>query len=296
MTESKIPAGELYSRVYLDRGAPKQDDKKFRIRLGAYCDEQFRYHTFGRSVTRYLMREAALKVPWAGSDFDFTNFFLNLKLRDLLDCITIIWRHLSEPNDEGITYQENRIQGEYWRRFVARSLKEENMLYRIDNKCGVRYVIDEQFELARQSTLVYLENKRYGAARDSFQKAFEHMNKIPRQTTEALRSIFDSLETVAKLMIPGAPKLDSNLVKTQLKGVLQNIYSATDPIIKRAAGKMFEAFADWVDACHNYRHAPGSPEPTPPTDDFTVFTLSSGAAILRWLITIDQILLQKSKV
>ena len=67
----------------------------------------------------------------------------------------------------------------------------------------------------------------------------------------------------------------------------QKIYGA-NPTALRAAGKVINAFGDWVDACHNYRHEEGVEEPSQPPIDLAVSLISMGSSQLRWLISLDQ--------
>jgi hypothetical protein len=46
-------------------------------------------------------------------------------------------------------------------------------------------------------------------------------------------------------------------------------------------------FADWVDACHNYRHEDGIEEPSQPPIELAVELIGVGGSFLRWLIWMD---------
>jgi hypothetical protein len=61
----------------------------------------------------------------------------------------------------------------------------------------------------------------------------------------------------------------------------------SNPTAQRAANKSVSALADWVDACHNYRHEEGVEEPSQPPIELAVELISTGASFLRWLISID---------
>ena len=50
---------------------------------------------------------------------------------------------------------------------------------------------------------------------------------------------------------------------------------------------LFDGFADWVDALHNYRHGQPSKQPVAPSEEVAIYVLSSGSAFLRWLIGIN---------
>jgi hypothetical protein len=40
MTDAERPSGELFSRLYIDRGAPAQDSQFFRNRLSGYLSRK----------------------------------------------------------------------------------------------------------------------------------------------------------------------------------------------------------------------------------------------------------------
>jgi hypothetical protein len=61
-----------------------------------------------------------------------------------------------------------------------------------------------------------------------------------------------------------------------------------DATALRAANKSLNAFGDWVDACHEYRHEQGVEEPSQPPIDLAVQLISVGSGFLRWLVNIDQ--------
>jgi hypothetical protein len=67
---------------------------------------------------------------------------------------------------------------------------------------------------------------------------------------QAIRGVFNAAECVFMLMYD-RPRLASGDVT--FKPTVQRLFSA-DPSALRAATKSFEAFAEWVDACQNYRH------------------------------------------
>ena len=50
---------------------------------------------------------------------------------------------------------------------------------------------------------------------------------------------------------------------------------------------MIHSFADWVDACHNYRHEEGVEEPSQPPLDLAIELIGVGSGFLWWLISAD---------
>ncbi|RJQ75527.1 MAG: hypothetical protein C4519_15755 [Desulfobacteraceae bacterium] len=159
------------------------------------------------------------------------------------------------------------------------------MGYFLDERCGVHHLVDQEFEHNRQSTLKCLENSRYGGVRSAFENAYSHFDSQPQDTKVAVRSIFEALEILTKLMAK-TDKLNKSAVENMLEPLALR-QCGTDETARRAVHKMFLGFAEWVDAIHFYRHGQGQSEPVAPSIDFAVYALSSGTGFLRWLLTID---------
>ena len=101
-----------------------------------------------------------------------------------------------------------------------------------------------------------------------------------------MRAVFDANENLFKLMFPQAPRLTASEVKSRLRPVLERRYGS-DATARRAALKVADALSEWVDGVHNYRHAEGAEEPTPPPFSLALVLMSNGAAFLRWLAEMD---------
>jgi hypothetical protein len=105
---------------------------------------------------------------------------------------------------------------------------------------------------------------------------------------QSIRGVFNAVECVFKLMSPKASKLTSADAIKSLQATAQKLYGG-NPVALRATNKVVNAFCDWVDACHNYRHEEGVEEPSQPPIDLAVDLISLGSSHLRWLISIDQV-------
>lgn len=280
MTEAVPPAGEFFSRVYLRPAQRLPDSEKARTRLGAYIQTQVAPNVIaGRraALSNYIKMEAGYVVPWDGS-YSFEDLLTSGPVDRVLDVITTVWRWLGSVGETG--------QAKAWLEFARRVLREENVGYMLDDRAGAHYFIDEAFEQNRVAALQSLGGPRYAGVQKAFESAHGFLDPSQQDTKAAVRSMFEALEILAKLMVPGAPRLNKALVEGRLKALAVSTY-AGDPVASATTEKVFDGFALWVDALHNYRHGQGTTEPVAPPVDATVFVLSSGAAYLRWLITID---------
>ncbi len=282
MTEA-APAGELFSRVYLERGAPLQDNARFRNRLDAFLADFWKEH---RGISHYLKQEAGLIIPPRGSSYNFEKFFANDPIEHVLDAITLIWQYLRA------TYQQWTKAGtltfpaaDAWHAFVSRALREENLGYRIDAECGVHYFMDEEFERNRVSALSCLGAARYAGVKTALEAAHGYLDAQPADTKASVRSAFEALEILARLMDPASKNLNKWMVENKLKPLA--LAGAAEATEQDTVSKLFDGLAQAVDGLHNYRHGQPTEEPVAPSMNMAVYSLSTIAASLRWLVAVD---------
>lgn len=272
MSDSK-PVGKPYSHVYLERAAAVEDSPRLRNRLRAYLENLPHQH-LGRVADR-IGEETGARVDSSSVPRHFTE----CSLPDLLDNITHTVNAL-----KGVTHQSGPWPAGSWFKFVQRCLREENLAYVLDEAGGVHPAFDEEFDALRRSTIAALSGPRYSAALHSFEESIADL-KQPRDTRDAVRKVFDAIENVAKLMVPQISRLGATEVEKSLKPVA---ISGLTGAGKEATKLMLSGMADWVNACHQYRHAPGGEEPEPPSLELAIWIVSTGAGHLRWLVGVDQ--------
>jgi hypothetical protein len=281
------PAGQLFSRLYIKRGAPTQDSQLFRNRLSGYLEAK--HYPDYRDIAKYLQQEAGLIVVsmWVEKSgyayFDFPKFFTETKIEFVLDSITLIWQFLKGKYT--IERTSRAPKADAWHEFVARAFRQENISYSLDDLCGVHYFVDEEFERNRVSVLRAAGAPRYAAVRHAFESAHSYLDAQPPDTKASVRSMFEAIEILARLMDANSNNLNKWQVENKLKPqVLSKINDLTE---KAALSKLLDGVADWVDALHIYRHGQGVQEPVNPSLETAVYVLSSGAATLRLLLGTD---------
>lgn len=277
MNENKPSTGKRFSHVYCERGEPAKDSILFRRRLGVFIDDEFDQISYKLAV--YVRKESGI-APFSSSSF--INLFEREDIHTILDLITIIWRFLkqSEKLDRHF-YGRNK-----WRDWVDRVLKEENIGYWVDEACGIHYLVDQEFEHNRFCTLKYLNRTEYTGIRDAFTSAYHYFDCDEPDTKAAVRSMFESLEILAKLLTD-CHRLNKSVVKDKLKKRAEEAYR-NEPTVLKVIPSIFNSFAEWVDSIQVYRHGQNEPEPVNPPIEIAVLVLSSGASYLRWLLEIDQ--------
>lgn len=304
--------GRLFTDLYCEPTDPTEDSVVLRRRLGAYI--QSTLHAEHWELHQYLRREAGFAVEMTGVYHHYEKFVLQLPTIELLNCITHVWRFiwskhktfvrpnsaseklaaefLKQRGKSGSTRpiapqgEWRSTEAESWREFVERVMREENVAYRIDDAGGIHPAIDVEFEHSKESLIRGLADARYSAVRTALEDAHRTLGIEHRNTKSAVRSMFEALEILTKLMVPSASRLDDGTVKRDLVGIVRAAYAA-DPTASSAAAKMMEGFAKWVNSLHIYRHGQGTEEPVAPPLEFAIYVVSSGSAWLRLLLDVD---------
>lgn len=270
--------GKRFSLLYLDRSKLLRDSQRFRNRLAAFYRESL--NNYESKIAGAIHLEVGADVPYGYAGYNFTDFFKKAELRDILDSITVIYNVIINDGP--------KMLAEEWKQFVQRTFLEENLGYRLDKKCGVHYSVDEEFERNRFSTLSVLDNPRYNAIRAAYDMAYQYLDNDPIDTKAAVRSIFESIEILTKQMV-STKNLNKWIVENTLKEKCLGVY-AKDETAKKVISQMFDGFAQWVDALHDYRHGQPNIEPVAPPLNVAIYIISTGTSFLRWLIEINNVL------
>jgi hypothetical protein len=274
------PAGQRFSHVYLQGGQLLQDSKRARKRIAALIDSL----ADEDGLSSYLVREMGVDVTYQAYGVAWSATVSSFEQRDVLDLITVTFRFLTAKRRSGM---HDPDANDRWLKECGRILREENLSYEIDGAGGVHFKVDAEFAASTRASIVALALPRYANARAEFEKAMNALAGSTVDGKEGIRGVFNAAECIYKLMNPKAPKLTSaDAIKT-LQVDAQKVYRA-NPTAVRAAGKAINAFADWVDACHYYRHEQGVEEPSQVPIDLAVSLISMGSSQLRWLISLDQ--------
>lgn len=287
------PTGERFSQIYLDRGPPARDSDRFRRRLAQQFDSLVGGYEKASEFGKFLVSRAGMAVRQSAAGTYYPKeVFLSGEVRDMLDAITLFHERLARPHAAKLHVQQLVSRRRFaepstphprlWLDFVAAAMREENVGYRVDEKCGVHFYVDEQFERNRSATLEVLGSPLLAAARASYEDAFRHLDSNPRDSKAAVRSMFESLEIVAKQIVPGAQRLNRELIEKKLREACLCVASS-DATEQGVLKNMFDSLIDWVTGLHSYRHGQASNEPVAPSEELAVYVLSTGSAHVRQL-------------
>ena len=171
---------------------------------------------------------------------------------------------------------------------MQRVLREENLFYRVDERCVVHFAEDEEFERNRVSALTCLEARRYAAVRNDFEGAFRKLDPGQQELKGAIVSMHQATESLCKIIIDSSDftRLNDRSVQKHIKPMAQAVYES-NPAAKDSAGLFVQGLCDWVNATQPYRHGQKSEEPHQPPVELVVAILSAGATYIRWLATLD---------
>lgn len=209
-------------------------------------------------------------------------FFIKLSIPEFLDSITVVVRFL----DQHLPSRSATFIAE-----AARVLREENLAYEIDSLGGIHPLIDAVFSATRQSAVLALNGERYNATAELIDLVERNLLQEPSNYVGAIRAVFGANENLFKLMY-NVPRLDARTAGGKLLADQQSIY-AGHPNSQKVSAKMLEAFKEWIDAAHFYRHEQGETEPNQPVEEIAIAMISQGLSHVRWLAQLDKKLLQR---
>lgn len=273
--------GQRFSQVYLRRSDLLPDSMRMRNRLAGIIaqtgDSSEEFNNFGRRIER----EQGILLGSTNYGYQWPPIFQRLEIRDVLDSITTIYSAISHYDDKRRA-QKQKLFLENCRRIFS----EEQVRYRIDDKGGVHFAVDQEFEAVRISTISGLGASRYNGVRALYDEAFAALDRTPPDGKAALRSAFFATESLFRLIFPSAHQLSSSEVQKHLEPLVNRLYANQKPAINLAQ-KLVASLRDWIDGAHFYRHEPGDEEPAQPPLELAIYMVSEAGGHLRWLAKLD---------
>jgi hypothetical protein len=237
---------------------------------------------YGDKFEKHAEEELGIHTPWSTSK-NWTTCLEEWPIEDVLNVVTVLCQFVAGlvPPAQG---------AEVCRRVASRFnriFEQENLSYRVDEKGGVHFHIDEEFTRNAQTTMAGLQNPRYTNSLDLFERGMAAMSEATPDYKTGIRNVFAATEGLFRLMFPRSPRLTADQTAI-IEPLLQSRYSG-DPTAAGAASKLLMSFKDWIEACHFYRHEPGKPdEISQPPPEIAVHLVSVGAAFLRLLLELDE--------
>lgn len=274
------PLGQRFSHVYLRKDEFLQDSPRARRRVAALIASTKDADGLGG----FLISELGIDVIYGMANLDWASTLGKYTTPDFLDVITLAYRFLNQKRGRAM---HDPGANEKFLRTCRRIFAEEALSYVIDDAGGVHFKIDAEFASNSNSAIAALTAPRYGNALAEFEKGMAALSSATPDGKEGIRGVFGAAECLYKLIFPKAAKLTSAEALKNLQSAVQSLY-VTDAVAQRAASRMVNSLADWVDACHNYRHEQGVEEPSQPPLDLAIEMVSAGSGFVRWLVRFDK--------
>ncbi|MCE8419138.1 hypothetical protein LZ190_10535 [Rhodovulum sulfidophilum] len=284
--------GKRFSHVYLVRGEPERDSKKARFRLAKLAERScppakpLRHGSsvdYNKNAQEKIENELGVRFgtqSTAGALIRSWDWYFNkVTVTEMLDTITVVAAslHNQYTNDD----KRGRFLSE-----ARRILKEENLAYEIDEIGGVHPLVDATFSVAMETAISGMDTPRYAASAEFINRIDGYLLQNPQDFIGAIRAVFGACENTFKLMYE-APRLDARAAGERIGGDQQRLY-AEHPTLQAASAKMLEAFKQWVNAAHFYRHEQGVEEPNQPAPEVAILLISQGLSFARWLTVLDR--------
>jgi len=270
--------GERFSLLYARPGDLASDSARARHRIGTLFRETvFNGHL--ELLAAYLGRNLGILLPGDGKyPSTWHQFVRECRIADFLDAVTLVYRyffwHVSEET------------ASWWREAIRKIFAEEHLAYQIDDIGGVHPRIDEEFQRNLGSAIAALKSERYHAVRELLERASGHLSAEPANYKQALRATWAAADALFALMFPRA-QLTADEMGSRLRPLVERIY-AQDAATKEAALGMLTGFQTWVEAATRFRHRPGTADGAQPPADVAILSISCAAALLRWLVGLDE--------
>ena len=266
--------GKRFSQVYLTGGEALPDSSRARVRMARLVKRLgLTGQTYGQGFVGLIEHELGVPVPRNSLlQYSATEFIEQCDLRDFLDLVSLVHSH----------YDDVPEVAQDWLPGCRRIFSEERLRYVINDAGGVRFSLDAAFERSVPAVVHGLGHPALRGALDSFEKSLAALSETPPDGKAAIRNVFEAVEITFRTLCPGPPRIGDSEITRHLVPKLDSTY-AGDVVAKRAAGKLAQSLAEWVDGAHFYRHGQTGEEPVQPPLDLTVAIVSGGTSLLRWL-------------
>ncbi len=196
-----------------------------------------------------------------------------MSIHDLLSVVTLLGTSLDTP-----AYRKNfRL----FRDGVQRIFAEERVGYSVDEKLGIHPALDAEFERSISSIIGVLTKTEYSTEAEFIRQSEMALLADPLDGRAAINAVYQAAENLFKRLTK-KQNITVRSVRADLRPIA--VFSdSRDDKGNRAVDKMLTSFEEWVAACHNYRHAPGSNATLQPTEALALLMVSQGYAYVRWL-------------
>jgi len=269
---------ELFSRKYISVEKVEDSDRARNRFIAMFEELRYASDFPAGELAKDIKLKLGVQVPFQerhrGCFYYFDSWYQRCELRDWLDSITLLYLKL-----QGETQNEFML-------FTNEIFIDAGLPYEINDTGSVGYRVDAEFARDINATICGLKQNNFKGANDKFIEGVSILYSLDGNNGTAIYTIFQSLENIFRIIFPNVSRLGTKEIKEQLKkSTLETIYEGRNI---NAMSRIVIAFCEWVNACHQYRHADGKLEKSDVPLDVAVLIISNGSAYLRWLLDFKQ--------
>jgi len=264
--------GELFSRNYLRPEVKLSDSPRARRRAySAFSDYR---DAVGVDFVQAVKRALGAEYPYGSYDYDHERFWTKCEIRDFLGGITLTYRLLRPYKRDAKFLEEMR-----------EIFQQEGLHYRIDDACGVHYLVDEEFSRSTEATLEGLGAARFTGARQALEDGLQGLTAGNISGKALIRGVFEAAESVFLILVSdsNANRLNEQVVEKLLRPKLAIRYEGV-PNGEDKISRVLDTFNKWVKAAHPYRHGAHFEEVHEAPLDEAVLLASIGMSFIRYMV------------
>lgn len=264
--------GELFSRNYL-RPAKKLPDS-IRARRRALAVFEVYSRLISDEFVARVKRTLGAHYPSGPYGPSHTRFWTESDVRDFLGAITLVFRLLQPSHGTAYLAEMRDI------------LSQEGLHYRIDDKGGVHYLVDEEFSWVTESTIQGLGSQRFAGARHALEEGLKALTAGKLSGKALIRGVFEAAESTFLVLVADSKvnRLNETAVDKYLRPKLLARYEGV-PDAEDKVARVLDTFSKWVKAAHPYRHGAAFEDVHEAPIDEAVLLASTGMAYIRYMVS-----------
>lgn len=263
--------GELFRRNYQRPIMPLSDSSRARQRL---------YKLFDSTGTKqdregfHNVVEAKLGIEYPSSTWGYLDreFWTKAEVGDVLSAVTL-WC---------------RSAGQHFRDEARHVFIQEHLRYRIDDKGGVHFLVDEEFERTIAVTIAGLGAPRFASSLHALEEGLSNLGTTKQSGKGLIRGVFEAVES-AFLEVVGKPsgldRVNAPAIDKYLKPILLQHYAAY-PEADDKVDRLLEHFKYWTKSAHPFRHGAALEQIHEAPLDLAILSATQGIGYLRFLASL----------
>lgn len=262
-----IKDGELFRRNYLRSPVKLADSERARRRMFQLVASS------GASLDTFVTQiRSQLGIDYPSGTYGYAHgkFWLVADIGDFLSAVTI-WSRLIGHHPPALASARQIFQ-------------DEDLHYRIDDKGGVHYLVDEPFAYTVESTLSGLGDARFTAARLALEAGLKSLSPAKQSGKGLIRGVFEAAES-AFLAVCG-PEAGNRLNKQAMEKCLKPILLARFAGVHEADDKVtrtLAVFEAWMKDAHPYRHGTAAEQEHEAPLELAILSATTGMGLIRFV-------------